>query len=238
MRIKLVFFLILLLTSGAVATHAEQVETELVTSNTLSRVNFHLNQSDTISVFLPSELLPGDQITARVQLEVENPKALNGLELVLGSEARPVEASLVSWSIPVASENKTELALFRGKAEELARLAIPLVEVRTQSPGRPGRDGSGLRLLPMQGKGETYTAVPPDFFDGIEIVAASPRGVVVLDTLVLDTRPDPVLCCSEGGPCGLTSCCDFIPSSSCLHCNVSGYDMCLRDSGPPTPNPD
>ncbi|TMV10329.1 hypothetical protein FGK63_04515 [Ruegeria sediminis] len=237
MQYLLPLFLLVAFVGLVPSLHAQTVKTETVTSNTLSRVNYHIGGLGTVSVFLPAEILPGDTLTSRIRIAEEGEEDFDGFKLQIADETHPVRAGLVEWTIPNDADSVFFLGLVGATGNNVARVSVPLADYRSENEGIRGRDGDGLRVLPMDTVSDSYTAIPNDFFDGIEVIAASPRALVIFDTLVLDRRPDPVLCCSEGGPCGLTSCCVFIPSSSCTHCNVSGYDKCLLDDGPPTPNP-
>lgn len=216
---------------------AQEIATETITSNTLTRLNYHVDGQGTVSVFMPAEILPGDTLTSRIRVVAKDQAGFDGFKLRIADQSHPVQDELVEWTIAKETSSDVTVELIDASGNTSARISLSLEKLSSKPKGIPGRDGAGLRTLPMNPKSGTYTPVPNEFFDGIEIVAASPRRIVIFDSLVLDTRPDPVLCCSEGGPCGLTRCCDFIPSSSCLFCNVSGYDACLLDTGPPTPNP-
>ncbi|WP_170515188.1 hypothetical protein [Ruegeria atlantica] len=216
---------------------AQGINTEIITSNSLTRLNYSVEDQGTVSIFLPAEIVPGDTVTSRIRVAAKDQKVFEGFTLRVEEVTHPVRDGLVEWRIPEETTSEFTVELIGASGDTAARISISLQTHPKEPKGTPGRDGSGIRILPIKPKSGSYSAIPNDFFDGIEVVAVSPRAVVIFDSLVLDTRPDPVLCCSEGGPCGLTSCCDFIPSRSCLHCNVSGYDECLLDTAPPTPNP-
>ncbi len=237
MHFFLPIFLLIAYFAQTAPVLAQDTATETITSNTLTRLNYHVDGQGTVSVFLPAEILPGDTVTSRIRVDAESQKNFDGFKLRIADQTRPVQNGLFEWTIAKDTASDVTVELIGASGNSSVRISLSLEEHPAKPKGVPGRDGAGLRTLPMSPKSGTYTPVPNEFFDGIEVVAASPRGIVIFDSLVLDTRPDPVLCCSEGGPCGLTSCCVFIPSSSCLFCTESGYKDCLLDTGPPTPNP-
>ncbi|MEO1107432.1 MAG: hypothetical protein AAFX90_05870 [Pseudomonadota bacterium] len=237
MYLNLLISLVIAYLGQATFVLAQEIQTETITSNTLTRLNYEVVEQGTVSIFLPAQILPGDTVSSRIRTKTLPDGKLDTYRIRMANKSHPVQDGLVEWTVPNDASAEVNFELVDASGDVSARVALSLANHPTKSKGSPGRDGTGIKALPMRPRSGSYTPIADDFFEGIEIMAASPRELIIFDSLVLDIRPDPVLCCSEGGPCGLTSCCDFIPSSSCLHCNVSGYDVCLADAGPPTPNP-
>ena len=214
-------------------------------SNELLKVHVELSSSSVINVFLPADLRSGDTVSGLIRIqaigvtrkeETRNKRRLANTVIVFGLSAVPARSGVGTWHLPETDSMTLPLFIEDRSGRQLAEVEIPITAFASNDPlleelVEPGYVGNGVVKLPGRFEAEKQTRLPAFLDSETELLAISPRSVVLLDRLRLRVGPQRVTCCSEGGPCGLSSCCVDIPSTSCTFCTFAGYEECLA-AGP------
>jgi hypothetical protein len=216
---------------------ADSPTATIAATNDLYRLDVDLPEIGTLSVYLPSDIRPGDRVTGRV--ETAPKKGGSGfnpaLRLGFGQSVQPARDGLYIWDIGPNAGPNVMFDVLDGTGKSLIRVPVPLAgSTQAAKVIIPAHSGAGVTRIPAKMSPADQPGIEKLLDLNVDILAASPRAVIVHDKLVLGTGPLPVTCCAEGGPCGNSSCCVDIPSNGCTFCSFNDYPVCIKG----TPSPD
>lgn len=207
----------------------DDLSVEVVTSNDLFMVR--IGGRANVRIYLPGDLRASDTISGAIEVDAEQ-----GSDIPLGLRISQTEVPLTEgfgrWKLAEGAEPSIPASVIDDSGGTLRSFSIPaFADGRPSGPSdessfERGYVGSGVVVIPVIGDGDA-SAFRPHLDPQVRILAASPRKLVVFDGLIISAGPQRVTCCSEGGPCGPSSCCVDIPSTSCTFCSFAGYSTCL-----------
>lgn len=203
----------------------------IAATNDLYQVDVDLPGIGHLSVYLPSDIRSGDRVTGRVVTTSANdgPYALTALRLAFGKSVQPASDGLHIWDIGSDAGSSVMFVVQDASGKSLIRVPIPLGgSTQAAKAIIPGHSGAGVVRIPAKMSPADQPGIEELLDLNVDVLAVSPRAVIVHDRLVLGTGPLPVTCCAEGGPCGNSSCCVDIPSNGCTFCTFNDYPVCIK----------